>query len=134
MDITYVGAFTETERLIHHAVTVEVESKDSQVNYLSDMLSFIWWDLFWSWCITWCISLPVLKIQFYKLFVTVFALYIHCRDAKNKSKNSKLALSPSVSEMSILSCLNQICHPIFIKSHWLTSHFQQQIACLFWPN
>ena len=81
--ITYVGAIMETERLIHHAVTEEVESKDSQVNYLSDMLTFIWRVSFWVRCITWCISLPVLKIQFYKLFVTVFALYIHCIDAKN---------------------------------------------------
>ena len=40
MDITYVGAFTETERLIHHAVTIEIESKESQVNYLGDMPIF----------------------------------------------------------------------------------------------
>ncbi len=36
----FTGAFLDTERLIHHAVTIEIESKDSQVNYLGDMPTF----------------------------------------------------------------------------------------------
>ena len=37
---THTGAFWDTERLIHHAVTIEIESKESQVNYWGDMPTF----------------------------------------------------------------------------------------------
>ena len=56
-----------------YAVTIGIESKDFQVNYLDDMPTEIQFG-FGALLHVSCISLPVLKIQFYKLFVTVFAL------------------------------------------------------------
>ena len=59
-----------------YAVTIGIESKDFQVNYwvtcqlLVDEIQFGFGALLH----VSCISLPVLKIQFDKLFVTVFAL------------------------------------------------------------
>ena len=40
ISLEYTDAFWDTERLIHHAVTIEIESKESQVNYLGDMPTF----------------------------------------------------------------------------------------------
>ena len=40
ISLKYTGAFWDTERLIHHAVTIEIESKESQVNYWGDMPTF----------------------------------------------------------------------------------------------
>ena len=40
ISLEYTGASWDTERLIHHAVTIEIESKESQVNYLGDMPTF----------------------------------------------------------------------------------------------
>lgn len=40
ISLKYTDAFWDTERLIHHAVTIEIESKESQVNYWGDMPSF----------------------------------------------------------------------------------------------
>ena len=43
ISLKYTGAFWDTERLIHHAVTIEIESKESQVNYLGDMpILYLW--------------------------------------------------------------------------------------------